>query len=93
MSGRGAGGNAGGRPMNQPNPLTEEALLLKSQLVAETRTAVEAEINARLREIIAGSTETITEELLKHLEVSLKSLIHSHFRKLIFSLSCSFCVA
>jgi hypothetical protein len=46
---------------------------LKSQLVAETRTAVEAEINARLREIIAGSTETITEELLKHLEVSLKS--------------------
>jgi hypothetical protein len=26
--------------MNQPNPLTE-ALLLKSQLVAETRTAVE----------------------------------------------------
>jgi hypothetical protein len=45
--------------MNQPT--TEEALLLKSQLVAETRTAVEAEINARLREIIAGSTETITE--------------------------------
>jgi hypothetical protein len=76
--------------VERPSPnLTEEALLLKSQLVAETRTAVEAEINARLREIIAGSTETITEELLKHLEVSLKSLIIAIF-KLIFSLSCSF---
>jgi hypothetical protein len=65
MSGRGAGALVGDEPAQ---PLTEEALLLKSQLVAETRTAVEAEINARLREIIAGSTETITEELLKHLK-------------------------
>jgi hypothetical protein len=53
--------------MNQPNPYRRSPSL-KSQLVAETRTAVEAEINARLREIIAGSTETITEELLKHLK-------------------------
>jgi hypothetical protein len=53
-----AGGKRWWRPMNQH--LTEEALLLNPSWWRR-RTAVEAEINARLREIIAGSTETITE--------------------------------
>jgi hypothetical protein len=57
--------------MNQPNPPPKKPFFKIPVGGGKREPLWEAEINARLREIIAGPTETITEELLKHLEVSL----------------------